>query len=80
MSIRKFIFCDICNPQAIRTIEFRRSPRLEERNGRRISDGRAWFEGELNEAVKAGWDIIDDEHVCPNCKNHHKENKKASGQ
>lgn len=40
MSIRSFIFCDICNPQGIRTIELRRSPRENDRNGRQISDGR----------------------------------------
>ena len=70
MSIRKFIFCDICNPQGLRSIEFRRAPRLDERNGRRISDGRAWFEGELNVAVKAGWQVTaDGRHVCPACSN-----------
>ncbi|MDD2759887.1 MAG: hypothetical protein PHH11_06295 [Methylomonas sp.] len=69
MSIRKFIFCDICNPQGLRSIEFRRAPRGEERAGRRISDGRAWFEGELSQAIEAGWVCTNDGiHICPTCK------------
>ncbi len=74
MSIRKFIFCDICNPQGLRSIEFRRSPRADERSGRRISDGRAWFEGELSQAVEAGWQCNSDGmHICPNCQALHTE-------
>jgi hypothetical protein len=68
MSIRKFIFCDICNPQALRSIEFRRSSRKNGRSGRRISDGRAWIEGELAHAIKNGWSSTSDgQHVCPTC-------------
>jgi hypothetical protein len=44
MAIRTFIFCDICNAQALRSIEFRRTTRDDTRSGRRISDGRAWLE------------------------------------
>lgn len=68
MSIRKFVFCDICNPQALRSVEFRRAPRADERGGRRISDGRAWFEGEPGDAEKAGWLIEVGRHVCPTCR------------
>ena len=68
MSIRTFIFCDICNPQALRSIEFRRRPREEERNGRRLSDGRAWFEGAWPDAVKGGWKSSPEyPHICPAC-------------
>ncbi|MBS3954973.1 MAG: hypothetical protein KGZ88_18620 [Methylomicrobium sp.] len=68
MSIRKFIFCDICNPQGLRSIEFRRSTRIDERNGRRISDGRAWFEGDVINAVENGWQITPEgSHICPAC-------------
>lgn len=68
MSIRKFIFCDICNPQGLRSIEFRRAPRISERNGRRLSDGRSWFDGDLSAAIKAGWVLTPDgQHVCPVC-------------
>ena len=68
MAIRQFIFCDICNPQAVRSIEFRRGPRLGERTGRRISDGRAWFEGELKAAMDQGWMLtVDGQHICPCC-------------
>lgn len=70
MSIRKFVFCDICNPQALRSIEFRRSKRLDTRIGRRISDGRAWFEGEPKSAIEAGWLCSPDgRHICPACRN-----------
>jgi len=69
MSIRTFIFCDICNPQALRHIEFRRSPREKERNGRRLCDGRAWFDGDLSNALEQEWSTnTDGQHICPNCK------------
>lgn len=71
MSIRTIIFCDICNPQGLRSIEYRRAPRDNERGGRRISDGRAWYEGSVYEAAaSAGWFISEKgEHICPGCKN-----------
>lgn len=70
MSIRTFIFCDICNPQGLRPVEFRRAPRENEREGRRISDGRAWYEGSVYETVNSvGWLVGEDgEHICPACK------------
>ncbi|MEQ1635752.1 MAG: hypothetical protein ABL903_03610 [Methylococcales bacterium] len=69
MSIRKFIFCDICNPQCIRIIEYRRAYGRHDRNGRRISDSRAWYEGELVDAVnEAGWRLTPEgQHICPTC-------------
>ena len=69
MSIRTIIFCDICNPQGLRTIEFRRAPR-QDTSGRRISDGRSWYQGSVFEAVdSAGWVISEEgKHICPNCK------------
>jgi hypothetical protein len=68
MSIRKIIFCDICNPQGMRPIEFRRTPRENERTGRRLSDGRAWIEGELTIAIDNGWLCTPDgQHICPTC-------------
>jgi hypothetical protein len=73
MSIRTIIFCDICNPQGLRSIEFRRAPRKDERNGRRISDGRACYQGSIYEAMaSAGWIINEEgEHICPGCKESH---------
>lgn len=66
MAIRKFVFCDICNQKGIRLVEERRG--LERfREGRRIVDGRAWFEGNLDEAKKAGWNIVPKKHTCPDC-------------
>jgi len=68
MSIRTFIFCDICNPQGLRSIEFRRRPR-DKRTGRRLSDGRSWAEGGISAAVESGWSInLDGQHICPECK------------
>lgn len=68
MSIRKIIFCDICNPQGMRPIEYRRAPRPNERGGRRISDGRAWIEGEIDTAISNGWLCTHDgKHICPFC-------------
>ena len=69
MSIRTFIFCDICNPQATRSIEYRRSTRQGVRTGRRISDGRAWIEASQEQALeKNGWQKTDDgRHICPAC-------------
>ncbi len=73
MSIRTIIFCDICNPQGLRAIEFRRAPREDERNGRRISDGRAFFQGSVYEAISSGGWVIGEEgeHICSGCKNLH---------
>ncbi|MEW5787383.1 MAG: hypothetical protein AB1899_05975 [Pseudomonadota bacterium] len=68
MARRSFIFCDICNPLAIRYIEFRRASGRNARGGRRVTDGRAWFDGSDEEAVKAGWVIAENgQHVCPAC-------------
>ena len=63
MSIRAFTFCDVCNPQGIRTIG------EQSYHDRRNSDGRSWYEGEhAAAAVKAGWKIIDEDTiVCPSC-------------
>lgn len=73
MARRHFIFCDICNPQAIRAVEARRSPNRNPRGGRRVIDGRMWFEGTDDEARAAGWEIgnSDDRHTCPDCLKRH---------
>ena len=68
MARRSFIFCDICNPLAIRYIEMRRSSGRDLRLGRRLSDGRNWFDGNDEEARLVGWVAADDgQHVCPDC-------------
>lgn len=68
MARRSFIFCDICNPLAIRYIEMRRSTGRNSRIGRRVTDGRNWFDGTDQEATLAGWVSTDDgQHVCPAC-------------
>lgn len=68
MSIRTFVFCDVCNPKGVRIVEERRNPVGRDNPGRRISDGRAWFEGSTADAEKAGWHLyVDGRHVCPRC-------------
>lgn len=69
MSIRTFIFCDYCNPSAIRDIEARRSTvRPFGLSGRRFSDGRSWFDGTREEASAAGWRADEDNlDICPRC-------------
>ncbi len=72
--LRVIIFCDVCNPQGIRYIEQNRSTQRGDEGGRRITDGRSWFEGPLDEAFKLHWLQEDGEHVCPRCQERH--NKK----
>jgi len=68
MSIRAFVFCDICNPKAIRHVEERRRSRWDDPSmGRRISDGRSWFDGTEEDARQAGWLAEGERHVCPHC-------------
>lgn len=62
MSIRTFIFCDGCNPQAIRTVYD------NEDQYRRNSDGRSWYEGTLEDAMKLGWEMTKQGDIlCPHC-------------
>ncbi|MBI5329171.1 MAG: hypothetical protein HZB71_01005 [Betaproteobacteria bacterium] len=74
MARRSFIFCDICNPLAIRDIEMRRNTgrcqdgAKDKGKGRRITDGRAWFDGSDEEAQTDGWVPTEDgQHICPTC-------------
>lgn len=70
--IRHIIFCDRCNTQGIRYIEQNRSIQRSDIGGRRISDGRAWFEGSLDEALKNGWTQPEkDLHICPRCQQYY---------
>ena len=81
MSIRTFVFCDLCNPQCVRNInnryhitdrrEIDNERRIELRrtmNGRRNSDGRSWYEGTLDDAIEQGW-MVDEKNktLCPEC-------------
>ncbi len=65
--LRVIIFCDICNQQGIRYIEQKRNIERGDVDGRRITDGRSWFEGSLEEALDAGWDYNNGSHTCPRC-------------
>lgn len=66
MSARTFIFCDVCNKQAIRTISNTSS--VKGQPVRRNSDSRAWFEGTVDESLRHGWYVTAaKENVCPKC-------------
>lgn len=69
MSVRTFLFCDVCNPRGIRIPEQRRDMHRREHPGRRITDGRSWFEGTLTQAVNEHQWITDGNgsYVCPTC-------------
>ncbi len=69
--LRVIIFCDICNPQGIRYIEQTRSTQRGDAEGRRITDGRSWFEGSLESALEHGWNYENSEHICPRCQERH---------
>ena len=65
--LRVIIFCDTCNPQGIRYIEQNRSTQRSDKEGRRLTDDRAWFEGSLEEALQEGWSHKNGVHTCPRC-------------
>ncbi len=68
MARRSFIFCDICNPLAICYIEMRRVMGRDSRIGRRLTDGRNWFDSTDDEAEKSGWITTEEgQHVGPAC-------------
>ncbi|MFW5451056.1 MAG: hypothetical protein ACKE9I_05610 [Methylophagaceae bacterium] len=69
--LRVIIFCDICNPQGVRYIEQTRSTLRGDIEGRRITDGRSWYEGPLEEALEAGWDHENGKHICSRCRDRH---------
>ena len=70
MSERTFVFCDICNPQGTRYVEQRRGLARGPETGRRLTDGRAWFEGSIEEATAThGWAVASNGlHLCPECR------------
>ncbi|RKZ36240.1 MAG: hypothetical protein DRQ37_04555 [Gammaproteobacteria bacterium] len=53
----------------MRYVEQRRGNGRGDRAGRRASDGRSWFDGGIDNAIRgAGWVITPDgQHVCPHC-------------
>lgn len=67
--LRVIIFCDICNPQGIRYIEQNRSSQRGDEEGRRVTDGRSWYEGSLDDALQLDWLHEDGAHICPRCRN-----------
>ncbi len=69
--LRVILFCDICNSQGIRYIEQQRNSERGDVGGRRITDGRAWYEGSLVEAEQEGWLITESQHICPHCREKH---------
>ncbi len=69
MSIRSFMFCDVCNPKGVRCLEMRRNKHRGHGTRRRWSDGRAWIETTLEVAVaEHGWVVTTQNAcVCPDC-------------
>ena len=69
MSIRTFLFCDVCNPKGIRCPEQRRDMRRRDTNGRRATDARSWYEGDPALAVEEDhWVAMDGgSYLCPGC-------------
>jgi hypothetical protein len=69
MAIRTFIFCDVCNQRGIRYVEQRRGPQRDHVAGKRVTDNRSWFEGDIDTAIKLhGWVVWSpNKHVCPKC-------------
>jgi hypothetical protein len=65
--LRVIVFCDICNPQRIRYIEQQRNSERGDEGGRRITDGRSWYEGSLTEAEQIVWIMDGDKHFFPKC-------------
>ena len=69
MTRRSFIACDTCNSLGIRIPDQRRTGERNFREGRRHTDGRAWFDGTDEEAGEQGWwKKSDGKHVCPDCR------------
>ena len=59
--MRRFIFCDRCNPQGINTYDV-------DRNDTHKEEGHSWYEGTLDEAIKLGWQLSEQgEVLCPHC-------------
>jgi hypothetical protein len=50
--------------------EQRRTNKRDARDGRRVTDGRSWFDGDIREAVADyGWLVTrDGRQVCPYCR------------
>lgn len=69
MGVKTFIYCDYCNPNAIRVVD-RRPPERASVGGRRNSDSRSFIDGGNGEAAAAGWTIVRGMHFCPRCGQH----------
>ena len=62
MTTRTFIFCDICNPRALRNISV--GPENEGNNTKL----HALFEGHAHQAARLGWVSTENGHnLCPRC-------------
>lgn len=60
--MRNYIYCDGCNPESVRNIY----SNLHRKQ--RSSNGKAWCEGPLNEAVELGWVVSKQGYtLCPVC-------------
>ena len=73
MRMRRFIFCDKCNPQGINTYDV-------DRNDTHKEEGHSWYEGTLDEAIKLGWQLSEQgEVLCPHCVENGRETSCCAG-
>ena len=79
MTTRTFVFCDICNPDALRNLELRRSPDRGDYGGRRNTDGRAWIGRDVETAIQEhGWILTTGgAHICPHCMEQAQQSRKS---
>lgn len=74
MSIKTFIFCDLCNPLCLHQIDRREQARDGLAAGRRFSDNYSWIEGSAEEIGEYGWIVTSNhKHICPRCYARHKD-------
>ncbi|MGE0371060.1 MAG: hypothetical protein AB7Q01_04140 [Gammaproteobacteria bacterium] len=75
MSLKTFVFCDLCNPLCIHQVDRRDQAREGgAAAGRRFTDNYSWIEGEPDEIAEFGWIMTsNNKHICPRCYAKHKD-------
>lgn len=75
MSLKTFVFCDLCNPLCIHQVDRREQGREGIASaGRRFTDNYSWVEGEPGEIADSGWIVTsNNKHICPRCYARHKD-------
>lgn len=74
MSMKTFIFCDLCNPLCLHQMDRREQSREGIAAGRRFTDNYSWLEGGIDESTQNGWMVTsNNKHICPRCYAKHKD-------